>query len=272
MYAGFCNTLRLMRITQVFLRHDLGEFVTALGLYRGVRFLLFPGVLYRQPTDKPRRGQRLRRALEELGPVFVKFGQMLSTRPDLIPDDIVSRIRLHNDPSVSKLSENIWGPIRRSSSEELQTRMDRLAKVILSGKGDPYAGKPRFVERCAKCHSLFGVGERVGPDLTSYQRSDLPNMLLAVVNPDAEIREGYENHLVVTDDGRTLTGILVDQDLQTIVIRGADGQVFTMSRESIDAMEVMKASMMPTGVLRDLTDVQIRDLFAYLRSSQPLND
>ena len=194
------------------------------------------------------------------------------TLVDLIPDDIVSRIRLHNDPSVSKLSENIWGPIRRASSEELQTRMDRLAKVILSGKGDPYAGKPRFVERCAKCHSLFGVGERVGPDLTSYQRSDLPNMLLAVVNPDAEIREGYENHLVVTDDGRTLTGILVDQDLQTIVIRGADGQVFTMSRESIDAMEVMKASMMPTGVLRDLTDVQIRDLFAYLRSSQPLND
>ena len=37
MYAGFRNTLRLMRITQVFLRHDLGEFVTALGLYRGFR-------------------------------------------------------------------------------------------------------------------------------------------------------------------------------------------------------------------------------------------
>ena len=191
---------------------------------------------------------------------------------DLIPDDIVSRIRLHNDPGVSRLSENIWGPIRRASSEDLQTRMDQLAKVILDGRGDPYAGKARFVQRCAKCHSLFGVGEQVGPDLTSYQRRDLPNMLLAVVNPDAEIREGYENHLVVTDDGRTLTGILVDQDLQTIVIRGADGQVSTMSRESIDTMEVMKASMMPTGALRDLTDEQIRDLFAYLRSSQPQND
>ena len=98
MYAGFCNTLRLMRITQVFLRHDLGEFVTALGLYRGFRFLLFPSVLYRQPTDQPRRGQRLRKALEELGPVFVKFGQMLSTRPDLIPDDIAIELtRLQDD-------------------------------------------------------------------------------------------------------------------------------------------------------------------------------
>ena len=98
MYAGFRNTLRLMRITQVFLRHDLGEFVTALGLYRGFRFLLFPSVLYRQPTDQPRRGQRLRKALEELGPVFVKFGQMLSTRPDLIPDDIAIELtRLQDD-------------------------------------------------------------------------------------------------------------------------------------------------------------------------------
>ena len=98
MYAGFRNTLRLMRITQVFLRHDLGEFVTALGLYRGFRFLLFPSIFYWQPTDKPRRGQRLRRALEELGPVFVKFGQMLSTRPDLIPDDIAIELtRLQDD-------------------------------------------------------------------------------------------------------------------------------------------------------------------------------
>ena len=98
MYAGFRNTLRLMRITQVFLRHGLGEFVIALGLYRGFSFLLFPSVLYRQPTDQPRRGQRLRKALEELGPVFVKFGQMLSTRPDLIPDDIAIELtRLQDD-------------------------------------------------------------------------------------------------------------------------------------------------------------------------------
>jgi ubiquinone biosynthesis protein len=99
-----------MRITQVFLRHDLAEFVTALGLYHGFRFLLFPGVLYRQPTDKPRRGQRLRKALEELGPVFVKFGQMLSTRPDLIPDDIAIELtRLQDDvpPFTGELARQL---------------------------------------------------------------------------------------------------------------------------------------------------------------------
>jgi ubiquinone biosynthesis protein len=109
-YAGFRNTMRLMRITQVFLRHDLGEFVAALGLYRGFRFLLFPTMFYRQPTDKLPRGQRLRRALEELGPVFVKFGQMLSTRPDLIPDDIAIELtRLQDDvpPFTGKLARQL---------------------------------------------------------------------------------------------------------------------------------------------------------------------
>jgi ubiquinone biosynthesis protein len=109
-YSGVRNTLRLLRITQVLLRHDLGEFVTALGLNRGFRFLLFPSVLYRQSIDKPSRGQRLRRALEELGPVFVKFGQMLSTRPDLIPDDIaVELTRLQDDvpPFTGKLARQL---------------------------------------------------------------------------------------------------------------------------------------------------------------------
>ncbi len=120
MYAGFRNTLRLIRIAQVFLRHDLGEFVTALGLYRGFRFLLFPGVFYRQPTGKPRRGQRLRRALEELGPVFVKFGQMLSTRPDLIPDDIAIELtRLQDDvpPFTGELARQL---IEQAYGESLE--------------------------------------------------------------------------------------------------------------------------------------------------------
>ena len=72
---------RLLRITQVFVRHDLDEFVTAIHLFRPYRLLLrlAPWRLFAR-RGLP-RGVRLREALEELGPVFVKFGQMLSTRP-----------------------------------------------------------------------------------------------------------------------------------------------------------------------------------------------
>ena len=83
---------RLLRITRVFVRHDLDEFVTAIHLFRPYRLLLrlAPWRLFAR-RGLP-RGVRLREALEELGPVFVKFGQMLSTRPDLLPEDIAGEL------------------------------------------------------------------------------------------------------------------------------------------------------------------------------------
>ena len=79
---------RLIRIFRVLLRHGLDEFVFKLRKLRPYRPLLFlfPGFWFRDRSSD--RGQRLREALEELGPIFVKFGQALSTRPDLIPTDI----------------------------------------------------------------------------------------------------------------------------------------------------------------------------------------
>jgi putative heme-binding domain-containing protein len=75
---------------------------------------------------------------------------------------------------------------------------------------------------------------------------------------------------VRTLDGRTLTGFIADQDSNVVVIRGADGQSLSIGRDDIEDMRANKQSLMPEGQLKDLTDQQIRDLFAYLRSSQPL--
>ena len=83
---------RLLHINRVFVRHDLDEFVAALHLFRPYRLVLrlLPWRWFRaQP--KP-RAVRLREALQDLGPVFVKFGQMLSTRPDMLPDDIAEEL------------------------------------------------------------------------------------------------------------------------------------------------------------------------------------
>ena len=83
---------RLLRITQILVKHDLDEFVTAIHLFRPYRLVLrlAPWRLFVH-RDLP-RGQRLREALEELGPIAVKFGQMLSTRPDLLPEDIAEEL------------------------------------------------------------------------------------------------------------------------------------------------------------------------------------
>ena len=84
---------RLIEIQRVLVRHGLDEFVRATHLYRPLRFifLLSPWTWFTRRGDAP-RGQRLREALEELGPIFVKFGQAVSTRRDLLPLDIADEL------------------------------------------------------------------------------------------------------------------------------------------------------------------------------------
>ena len=76
--------------------------------------------------------------------------------------------------------------------------------------------------------------------------------------------------MVTTKDGRTLTGFLVDRDQGLILLRGLDGRNTAVTPDAIESMEASSASLMPEGLLGALSDQQIRDLLAYLRSSQPL--
>ena len=84
---------RLLRIQRALVRHRLDEFVRATHLYRPLRYLYFlsPWTWFQRRIGGS-RGERLRLALEELGPIFVKFGQALSTRRDLLPVDVADEL------------------------------------------------------------------------------------------------------------------------------------------------------------------------------------
>jgi putative heme-binding domain-containing protein len=189
-----------------------------------------------------------------------------------LPVDVVRGITVHRDERITQLIAKHWGAIEGATTATMQQQVERLGSVLRSGSGTPYPGKKLFQATCAKCHQLFGQGGQVGPDLTTYKRDDIPNLLLHIVNPSAEIREGYETLLVTTKDGRAVTGFLVDKDNQVVVLRGADGQTITVRQEQIEEMLRQRKSLMPEGLLDSMSEQQVRDLFAYLRSTQPLND
>jgi putative heme-binding domain-containing protein len=189
-----------------------------------------------------------------------------------IPLDTVRRMTVHRDERIAVAVEKLWGPVAGATTGEMQEQMAKLTHVLGADVGNPYPGKKLFGVTCAKCHQLFGQGGLIGPDLTTFKRDDLGNMLLNVVNPSAEIREGFENLLIVTTDGRTITGFLVDKDQQVVVLRGTDGQNITIAQDQIEEMLPQRKSLMPEGLLKELSEQQVRDLFAYLRSTQPLND
>lgn len=187
-----------------------------------------------------------------------------------VPLDVVRLLTAHNDQRLREAVARYWGQIEGAATAEMQADLARIKQAVLAGTGDPYRGKQLFLNACAKCHRLFTEGGEVGPDLTAYKRDDLENMLLHIVNPSAEIREGFDTWQAHTTDGRVVAGLLVERDEQIVVLRTSDGQNVSLLVEELEELVPQRKSLMPEGLLRTLSDQQIRDLTAYLRSTQPL--
>jgi putative heme-binding domain-containing protein len=182
------------------------------------------------------------------------------------------KLLLHRDEQIANLVRKHWGEVKGATTAQMQMEINRLALVINESKADPYIGKKLFTARCASCHLLHAKGGNVGPDLTPLKRDDVPHLLLHIINPNAEIREGYESSVINTENGRTLTGIVIEKDARVVVLRTSDGQRVVLSKDDIESMSVTGISLMPEGLLQGLSDQEVRDLFAYLRSGQPLNE
>jgi putative heme-binding domain-containing protein len=187
-----------------------------------------------------------------------------------VGQDTLETLKTYKQKEIAELVRKHWRPEQVPTTAEMRRQIDHYAAAIRDSSGDPYAGRTLFTATCAVCHKLFGQGAQVGPDLTAYKRDDLETMLLNIVNPSAEIREGYETYLVSTKDGRTLSGFLVDRDNRVVVLRGIDAANVVLPREQIEEIRASRLSLMPEGLLKGMNDQQVCDLFAYLRSSQPL--
>jgi putative heme-binding domain-containing protein len=72
------------------------------------------------------------------------------------------------------------------------------------------------------------------------------------------------------NDGRTLSGFVTDRNEQVIVVKAADGQSSVVNAAEVEEIARLDRSLMPEEILSTFTAQQVRDLFAYLRSSQPL--
>jgi len=126
-----------------------------------------------------------------------------------------------------------------------------------------------FKKVCANCHKLHGEGNSVGPDLTGAERKNRELLIRGIVDPAAAIREQYISHVALTSDGRVLTGLLAESTAETVTLLDAKNVRTVLRRDELDELQESTVSLMPEKLLDDLTEQQIRDLFAYLQADGP---
>jgi putative membrane-bound dehydrogenase-like protein len=181
----------------------------------------------------------------------------------------IERIRAYNDPAVASLAGKLFGRQAKPTSQEHANEIARVTRLVTTGTGDAEAGKDLFTARCAVCHTLFGQGAKVGPDLTGYERRNVDFLVLSVVDPSAYIREEYTAFRVRTKGGETLIGLITDRGPNQITLEDAAQQKTIVPKDQILEERALPTSLMPEGLLEGLSDQQVRDLFKYLASDKP---
>ena len=138
--------------------------------------------------------------------------------------------------------------------------------------GDPVRGALAFYQptmNCAKCHEQGDRGRRLGPDLTERRTVETGHLITSLLDPSAKIHDDYQTALVELVDGQVLTGVLVEETDDRVVIdqiEQADGPL-EISKDEIEQWRRSKTSSMPEQLANQLVDRgQFVDLVSYLRA------
>jgi ubiquinone biosynthesis protein len=159
--------LRLAHINFVLVRHGLDEIILATHLFRFFRFLYYLAPWNWVPRRREPRAVRIRKALEDLGPIYVKFGQILSTRRDLLPDDIAEEL--------ARLQDRVPPfPGARAKAMIEAAEGQPVGEVFLAFDETPLASASIAQVHAARLHDGTDVVVKVlRPNIRQYIRRDV---------------------------------------------------------------------------------------------------
>ncbi len=188
---------------------------------------------------------------------------------DAIPVFELRRVAQHKDEELDALVQAHWGNVGGGTPEALLAEMRRLNNDLRAQPGDPKAGSLIFTANCAQCHTLFGEGHSVAPDLTQSNRMDTDYLLVSLVNPNLVVRKEYVQFAVETKDGGFYNGIVSERSPGSVTLLNANEEKTTIATGDIAEIREAGISLMPEGLIAPLTPDELRNLFAYLQSEEP---
>ncbi len=183
--------------------------------------------------------------------------------------DLVQQLQFLKNTEIDSLLADVWGTVRESAADKLKMIVDYKALVASDSHPDVDVelGRAVFAKTCLKCHVLYGVGNAVGPDLTGSNRANLDYLLSNIVDPSAVMAKEYRPTVILTEDGRVVTGLIKSEDKNSLTMQTSDALVIVPKDEIEERAESQK-SMMPDDQLKQFQPHEFRSLIGYLQSKQ----
>jgi putative heme-binding domain-containing protein len=192
----------------------------------------------------------------------VEKGQV--PRADVSPF-IARQVLALKDKRLEERLNKVWGSVRTPAKEKsaLLAKYKALATPGALKKADAARGRLVFAKTCATCHTLFGEGAKIGPDLTGSQRTNPEYVLTKVLDPNAVVPADFQVTTVQTTTGRVVSGVVKEETAKTLTLQ-TPTEVVRLAKSEVEERTRSNLSLMPEGLLAPLSDAEVRDLLAAL--------
>ncbi|MCA9063129.1 MAG: c-type cytochrome [Planctomycetaceae bacterium] len=158
--------------------------------------------------------------------------------------------------------------IRQWTTADLADAADDLSRASRRNGEQLFA-----IGGCNKCHRMGTDGATIGPDLSKvHERFKGRKLLQQIVEPSSEINKQYQTWVALLHDGTVVTGLMVDQNEQQIVLLPnplKPDEKVTLGRNQIEELDAATQSTMPNGLLMTFTQQEILDLLKYIETGAP---
>ncbi len=198
--------------------------------------------------------------------------------PEALRTEAALTLRSHPDRGVRDRAQELF-PIKTASGQPLPPVGDLIRRDGDAARGQavffraPGAGANAGALACGACHRVQGQGQWVGPDLSTIgTKGSREELLRSILNPSAAIGYNYRAVTVATTDGRTVTGLPVEDSPDRLVLKDAEGRRVTLRPAEVDERTLSEVSLMPEGLAESMSEQDLVDLLAYLGTlKQPVS-
>jgi putative heme-binding domain-containing protein len=184
----------------------------------------------------------------------------------------VRKLLATGDEELRRLADETWGTVRTERNPDRERVIAHMRTFLRQTAGDPHRGAAVFRRLCGQCHKIYGEGQDVGPDITTNGRASFEQLLSNVFDPSLVIGAAYQARTLLTADGRVLTGLLVEESDQRIVLKVQGGKLEVVPRDDVEEYVASRLSLMPEDLERHLSSQELADLFAFLLLDRPPGD
>lgn len=177
------------------------------------------------------------------------------------------QIRSHNQQKLNESITRVWGSLRESSQERRNLIEKWKAELSKNNNHEPNLenGRNLFLKNCSSCHKMYGEGGTSGPELTGSNRDNLDYLLQNIIDPSSVVPANYRLSMIDMKDGRLLSGVIISKNDVTVGIQTATERLFIDAGDILQIKET-DSSLMPDGLLQNLSNQEVRDLIDYLRN------